>query len=274
MGDFSRGHRFPQSRFHNPLLFSNPSPPEISHRHCSTFPQNFVATSFPLRLRPSNDSTFPVLHLSTTSRHQPRPAHRRSTPSLEIAELIAASGVPRDFLRHTDWAPTRALLNNVEQGFGFRFSRDPFLSRIHRTVLCCVIASDTDCVVIYLILTNAAHGHEIVIEWPTRIKIIIGATKGLSNLHSQENIVHGNLTSSNVLLDEQTKAHITDFGLSRVMTTSTNTNIIATTGSLGYNAPELSKTKKPNTKTDVYSLGVIMLELLTGKPFGMICLAH
>ncbi|KAG5060515.1 hypothetical protein AAZX31_01G115000 [Glycine max] len=113
-----------------------------------------------------------------------------------------------------------------------------------------------------------ARGPEIVIEWPTRMKIAIGVTRGLSYLHNQENIVHGNLTSSNILLDEQTEAHITDFGLSRLMTTSANTNIIATAGSLGYNAPELSKTKKPSTKTDVYSLGVIMLELLTGKPPG------
>ncbi|KAL2337679.1 hypothetical protein Fmac_012125 [Flemingia macrophylla] len=113
-----------------------------------------------------------------------------------------------------------------------------------------------------------ARGPEIVIEWPTRMKITIGVTRGLCYLHSQENIVHGNITSSNILLDEQTEAHITDFGLSRLMTTSANTNIIATAGSLGYNAPELAKTKKPNTKTDVYSLGVIMLELLTGKPPG------
>ncbi|WJX48936.1 Probably inactive leucine-rich repeat receptor-like protein kinase imk2 [Trifolium repens] len=113
-----------------------------------------------------------------------------------------------------------------------------------------------------------ARGPEIIVEWPTRMKIAIGITNGLSCLHNQENIVHGNLTSSNIQLDEQTIPHITDFGLSRLMTTSANTNIIATAGSLGYNAPELSKTKKPTTKTDVYSLGVILLELLTGKPPG------
>lgn len=100
------------------------------------------------------------------------------------------------------------------------------------------------------------------------MKIAIGVTHGLCHLHKEENIIHGNLTSSNILLDEQTNAHITDFGLSRLMTTSASTNIIATAGNLGYNAPELSKTKKPNTKTDVYSLGVIILELLTGKPPG------
>ncbi|XP_020224202.1 probably inactive leucine-rich repeat receptor-like protein kinase IMK2 isoform X2 [Cajanus cajan] len=113
-----------------------------------------------------------------------------------------------------------------------------------------------------------ARGHETVIDWPTRMKIAQGMARGLLYLHSQENIIHGNLTSSNVLLDENTNAKIADFGLSRLMTTAANSNVIATAGALGYRAPELSKLKKANTKTDVYSLGVILLELLTGKPPG------
>lgn len=52
------------------------------------------------------------------------------------------------------------------------------------------------------------------------------------------------------------------------MTPAANTNVIATAGALGYRAPELSKLKKANTKTDVYSLGVIILELLTRKSPG------
>ncbi|XP_023742606.1 probably inactive leucine-rich repeat receptor-like protein kinase IMK2 [Lactuca sativa] len=110
-----------------------------------------------------------------------------------------------------------------------------------------------------------ARGPESVINWSTRLNIIVGITKGLVFLHSQENIIHGNLTSSNVLLDEQTNPAIADVGLSRLMTNAANTNVIATAGTLGYRAPELSKLKKSNTKTDVYSLGVIMLEILTGK---------
>ncbi|XP_061351762.1 probable leucine-rich repeat receptor-like protein kinase IMK3 [Gastrolobium bilobum] len=113
-----------------------------------------------------------------------------------------------------------------------------------------------------------ARGHETAIDWPTRMKIAQGMARGLFYLHSHENIIHGNLTSSNVLLDENTNVKIADFGLSRLMTTAANSNVIATAGALGYRAPELSKLKKANTKTDVYSLGVILLELLTGKPPG------
>ncbi|MED6156073.1 putative leucine-rich repeat receptor-like protein kinase imk3 [Stylosanthes scabra] len=113
-----------------------------------------------------------------------------------------------------------------------------------------------------------ARGPETLIDWPTRMKIAQGMSRGLFHLHSRENIIHGNLTSSNVLLDETTNAKIADYGLSRLMTAAANSNVIATAGALGYRAPELSKLKKANTKTDIYSLGVILLELLTGKPPG------
>nr|BAH70326.1 receptor-like kinase [Glycine max]BAH70327.1 receptor-like kinase [Glycine max] len=112
-------------------------------------------------------------------------------------------------------------------------------------------------------------GTETFIDWPTRMKIAQDMTRGLFCLHSLENIIHGNLTSSNVLLDENTNAKIADFGLSRLMSTAANSNVIATAGALGYRAPELSKLKKANTKTDIYSLGVILLELLTRKSPGV-----
>ncbi|OIV97440.1 hypothetical protein TanjilG_16201 [Lupinus angustifolius] len=108
-------------------------------------------------------------------------------------------------------------------------------------------------------------GPETVIDWPTRMRIAQGVANGLFYLHSQENIIHGHLTSNNVLLDENTNAKIADFGLSRLMTTAANSNIIATAGALGYRAPELLKLKKATNKSDIYSLGIILLELLTGK---------
>ncbi|KAJ8753936.1 hypothetical protein K2173_000190 [Erythroxylum novogranatense] len=113
-----------------------------------------------------------------------------------------------------------------------------------------------------------ARGPDTVVDWPTRMIIGMGVARGLNYLHTEENIIHGNLTSSNIVLDEQTNAHIADFGLSKLLKTAANTNAIATAGTLGYRAPELGKLKNASTKTDVYSLGVIILELLTGKSPG------
>ncbi|KAF2306477.1 hypothetical protein GH714_018424 [Hevea brasiliensis] len=100
------------------------------------------------------------------------------------------------------------------------------------------------------------------------LKLLVFTTclKEVLRLSSMEKIINGNLTSSKILTDEQTNADIAVFGLSRLMTTAASTNIIATAGSLS--APELSKLKNASTKSDVYNLGVIILELLKspGEP--------
>ncbi|XP_051121197.1 probable leucine-rich repeat receptor-like protein kinase IMK3 [Andrographis paniculata] len=113
-----------------------------------------------------------------------------------------------------------------------------------------------------------ARAPDAPVDWPTRMKICKGMTRGVMYLHTNVGIVHGNLTSSNVLLDEQGNARIGDYGLSRLMTAAANANVMATAAALGYRAPELSKLKKATTKSDVYSLGVIVLEILTGKSPG------
>lgn len=114
----------------------------------------------------------------------------------------------------------------------------------------------------------SARGPETSLDWATRIRVAEGACRGLLHLHRNENIVHGNLTASNILLDARgpaITACISDFGLSRLMTPAANANVVATAGSLGYRAPELTKLKKATTKSDVYSFGIVLLELLTGN---------
>ncbi|KAK1647562.1 hypothetical protein QYE76_065367 [Lolium multiflorum] len=103
------------------------------------------------------------------------------------------------------------------------------------------------------------------VEWPARMTVAKGTARGLAYLHDDASIVHGNLTASNVLLDDGSSPKIADIGLSRLMTAAANSNVLAAAGALGYRAPELSKLKKASAKTDVYSLGVIILELLTGR---------
>ncbi|KZV34934.1 Nodulation receptor kinase precursor [Dorcoceras hygrometricum] len=112
------------------------------------------------------------------------------------------------------------------------------------------------------------HNADAPINWATRIQIAKDVARGLFYLHNKVGITHGNLTSSNVLLDEHKNAKISDYGLSRLMSSASNANVVATSGALGYRAPELSELRKATTKTDIYSFGVIMLELLTGRSPG------
>ncbi|CAM6101999.1 unnamed protein product [Calypogeia fissa] len=110
-----------------------------------------------------------------------------------------------------------------------------------------------------------ARGPETPLNWETRMKIAMGAARGLGFLHENENIVHGNLSASNILLDGRMNSKISDYGLSRLMTPQAMQGLMASAGTLGYRAPELAKTKKATAKSDVYSFGIVLLELLTGK---------
>ncbi|MQL98614.1 hypothetical protein Taro_031336, partial [Colocasia esculenta] len=104
------------------------------------------------------------------------------------------------------------------------------------------------------------------IDWLTRLNIAIGITRGLHHLHTYENIVHGNLNSRNVLLDNHNNAKIADYGLSKLLTSAAAISSFMEINRISaYHAPELFNLSKVTTQTDVYSLGVIMLELLRGE---------
>ncbi|KAM6584482.1 hypothetical protein CsatB_011484 [Cannabis sativa] len=98
------------------------------------------------------------------------------------------------------------------------------------------------------------------LDWDSRMKIAIGAARGLSHLHLSEKVIHGNIKSSNILLRQDHDACVSDFGLQSVFGSSTPPNRVA-----GYRAPEVLETRKVTFKSDVYSFGVLLLELLTGK---------
>ncbi|XP_028107418.1 probable inactive receptor kinase At1g48480 [Camellia sinensis] len=99
------------------------------------------------------------------------------------------------------------------------------------------------------------------LNWETRSAIALGAARGIAFLHSQgPTVAHGNIKSSNVLLTKSYEARVSDFGLSQVVGPSSTPNRIA-----GYRAPEVTDTRKVSQKADVYSFGVLLLEMLTGK---------
>ncbi|XP_030524425.1 phytosulfokine receptor 1-like [Rhodamnia argentea] len=105
------------------------------------------------------------------------------------------------------------------------------------------------------------------LDWCTRLRIAQGAARGLAYLHQscEPHIVHRDVKSSNILLDENFEAHLADFGLARLICayeTHVTTDLV---GTLGYIPPEYGMASVATCKGDVYSFGVVLLELVTGK---------
>ncbi|CAJ2636732.1 unnamed protein product [Trifolium pratense] len=108
----------------------------------------------------------------------------------------------------------------------------------------------------------------VVLDWPKRLRIAIGIAHGLCYMHHDCSppIVHRDIKTSNILLDSQFNAKVADFGLARMLIKAGQSNTMsAVIGSFGYMAPEYVQTTKVNEKIDVFSFGVILLELATGK---------
>ncbi|KAJ6826748.1 receptor-like protein kinase HSL1 [Iris pallida] len=105
-----------------------------------------------------------------------------------------------------------------------------------------------------------------LLDWPTRYRIALDAAEGLSYLHHDcvPAIVHRDVKSNNILLDGEFRARVADFGVAKVIGKGPKSmSVIA--GSCGYIAPEYAYTLRVNEKSDTYSFGVVILELVTGK---------
>ncbi|MBA0632699.1 hypothetical protein Godav_001393 [Gossypium davidsonii] len=106
-----------------------------------------------------------------------------------------------------------------------------------------------------------------ILDWPTRYKIAVGAARGVAYLHHDciPHIIHRDIKSSNILLDQNMEPRVSDFGLATLMEPDKTHVSTLVAGTFGYLAPEYFDTGRATAKGDVYSFGVVLLELLTGK---------
>ncbi|KAL6501840.1 LRR receptor-like serine/threonine-protein kinase FEI 1 [Orobanche gracilis] len=116
-------------------------------------------------------------------------------------------------------------------------------------------------------LDEALHERADQLDWETRLNVIMGAAKGLAYLHHDcsPRIIHRDIKSSNILLDGNFDARVSDFGLAKILEDEEShiTTIVA--GTFGYLAPEYMQSGRATEKTDVYSFGVLALEIVSGK---------
>ncbi|XP_045085318.1 probable LRR receptor-like serine/threonine-protein kinase At1g05700 isoform X4 [Aegilops tauschii subsp. strangulata] len=108
------------------------------------------------------------------------------------------------------------------------------------------------------------------LPWRQRLRVALESAQGLEYLHKGCNppLIHMDVKTANILLNERLEAKIADFGLSKAFNCHDDTHISTNTiaGTHGYKDPEYSRTGQASTKSDVYSFGVVLLELVTGKP--------
>lgn len=117
-------------------------------------------------------------------------------------------------------------------------------------------------------LYSLLQGNATELDWPTRFRIGLGAARGLAWLHHgcQPPFLHQNICSNVILVDEDFDARIMDFGLAKLMTSSDESSFVnGDLGEFGYIAPEYSSTMVASLKGDVYGIGVVLLELVTGR---------
>lgn len=150
------------------------------------------------------------------------------------------------------------------------------ISRVHHRHLVSLVGyciSDEKRMLVYEFIPNRTLEYHLqrkgrtVLDCSTRLKIALGAAKGFAYLHEDcsPRIIHRDIKAANILIDNQYEAKVADFGLAKLSAddnTHVSTRIM---GTFGYLAPEYASTGKLTEKSDVFSFGVVLLELITGR---------
>ncbi|KAL2477666.1 Leucine-rich repeat protein kinase family protein [Forsythia ovata] len=170
----------------------------------------------------------------------------------------------------------RAQQGSLQGGLEFKTEIE-LLSRVHHKNVVSLVGfcfEQGEQMVVYEYIANGTlkdslSGRSgIRLDWMRRLRIALGAARGLQYLHDLANppIIHRDIKSTNILLDERLNAKVADFGLSKLMGEPEKGHVTTQVkGTMGYLDPEYYMTQQLTEKSDVYGFGVLLLELLTAR---------
>jgi serine/threonine protein kinase len=206
-----------------------------------------------------------------------------ATDSFNQQNLLGRGGfgsVYKGTLRDTGvMIAVKKIDQNSKQGGREFFAEVSIISRIkHRNLVqlqgwCC---ERGQLMIVYDYMPNKSldkilfHDHEAEIidfTWDLRNNVLIGVASALAYLHEEweQCVVHRDVKPSNVMLDQDFNPRLGDFGLARLITPTKNAQTTMLAGTIGYMAPELATTCKATTNSDVFSFGILALEVVSGR---------
>ncbi|XP_047308346.1 receptor-like serine/threonine-protein kinase ALE2 [Impatiens glandulifera] len=211
----------------------------------------------------------------------------RATDNFNSSRVLGEGGFGKVYsgvLEDGSKVAVKVLKRDDLQGGREFLAEVEMLSRLHHRNLVKLIGICTEenarCLVYELVPNGSVESHlhgvdkeAAPLDWGARMKIALGAARGLAYLHedSSPRVIHRDFKSSNILLEHDFMPKVSDFGLARSAMDEQDTHISTRVmGTFGYVAPEYAMTGHLLVKSDVYSYGVVLLELLTGrKPVDM-----
>ncbi|XP_020702201.1 receptor-like serine/threonine-protein kinase ALE2 isoform X1 [Dendrobium catenatum] len=212
----------------------------------------------------------------------------KATNKFDDSRIVGEGGFGRVYkgvLEDGTRVAVKVLKRDDQQGEREFLAEVEMLGRLHHRNLVKLIGicteENTRCLVYELIPNGSVESHlhgvdkDIApLDWNARMKIALGAARGLAYLHedSSPRVIHRDFKSSNILLEHDYTPKVSDFGLARAALDEQNEHISTRVmGTFGYVAPEYAMTGHLLVKSDVYSYGVVLIELLTGrKPVDML----
>ncbi|XP_059293228.1 proline-rich receptor-like protein kinase PERK5 [Lycium ferocissimum] len=203
----------------------------------------------------------------------------RATSGFSKANVLGQGGfgyVHKGVLVDGTVVAVKSLKSGSGQGEREFQAEVDIISRVHHRHLVSLVGyciADSQRMLVYEYVPNRTlefhlhgKGHHVM-DWGTRLKIALGSAKGLAYLHEDchPKIIHRDIKAANILLEDNFEAKVADFGLAKLSSdnfTHVSTRVM---GTFGYLAPEYASSGKLTDKSDVFSFGVVLLELITGK---------